>query len=72
MAEAQREAETARGEGEAVATGIYAKALEQDPEFYAFVRTMDAYKKSVQGETRLILSPESEFSVFSLIVLNSD
>ncbi len=61
LAEAQREAETARGEGEAVATGIYAKALEQDPEFYAFVRTMDAYKKSVQGETRLILSPESEF-----------
>jgi membrane protease subunit HflC len=61
LAEARREAEAARGEGEAVAAGIYAKALEQDPEFYDFVRTMDAYKKSVQGETRLILGPESEF-----------
>ena len=61
LAQAKREAETLRGEGEAVATGVYAQALEQDPEFFEFVRTMDAYKKSVKGETRLVVSPENEF-----------
>lgn len=61
LAQARREAEALRGEGEATATGIYAQALEQDPEFFEFVRSMDAYKKSVKGETRLVLSLDNDF-----------
>lgn len=61
LADAKRAAETARGEGEAEATRIYAQALTQDPEFYEFVRTMDAYKKSMKDDTRFVLTPESEF-----------
>ncbi|NLW82593.1 MAG: protease modulator HflC [Desulfovibrionales bacterium] len=64
LADARREAETARGEGEAVATKIYAQALEQDPGFYEFVRTMDAYKKTMKGQTQFVLTPESEFFKF--------
>lgn len=61
LAEASREAEVTRGEGEAAATAIYAKALDQDPEFYAYVRTLDGYKKSLKGQTQLVLTPENEF-----------
>jgi membrane protease subunit HflC len=61
LAEAKRTAEAARGEGEAEATRIYAQALAQDPEFYEFVRTMDAYKKTMKDDTRFVLTPESEF-----------
>jgi len=61
LADARRAAESARGEGEAAATGIYAQALSQDPEFYEFVRTMDAYKKTMKDQTQFVLTPESEF-----------
>jgi membrane protease subunit HflC len=61
LADAKRAAESVRGEGEAVATGIYAQALAQDPEFYEFVRTMDAYKKTMQDQTQFVLTPQSEF-----------
>ena len=61
LADARREAEAARGEGEAAATGIYAQALTQDPDFYEFVRTMDAYKKTMKDQTQFVLTPESEF-----------
>ncbi len=61
LADAKRAAESARGEGEAVATRIYADALSQDPEFYEFVRTMDAYKKTMKDQTQFVLTPESEF-----------
>jgi membrane protease subunit HflC len=61
LADAKRAAETARGEGEAEATRIYALALAQDPEFYEFVRTMDAYKKTMKNDTRFVLTPESDF-----------
>ena len=61
LADARRSAESTRGEGEAAATGIYAQALAQDPEFYEFVRTMDAYKKTMQDQTQFVLTPQSEF-----------
>ena len=61
LADARRGAEAARGEGEAAATGIYAQALSQDPDFYEFVRTMDAYKKTMKDQTQFVLTPESEF-----------
>lgn len=64
LADAQREAEVLRGEGEAIATTIYAQALSRDPEFYEFVRTMDAYKKTIKDQTQLVLTPESDFFKF--------
>lgn len=64
LADAKRAAESARGEGEATATGIYAQALSQDPEFYEFVRTMDAYKKAMKDQTQYVLTPDSEFFKF--------
>jgi len=61
LAEAKRKAEELKGEGDAIATRIYAEAYQQDIEFFEFIRTMDAYRKSLKGETLLVLSPESEF-----------
>lgn len=61
VAEARRDAEIVRGEGDARAAGIYAEAYGADPEFYAFVRRLDAYRKSVGPETTLVLPPRSEF-----------
>lgn len=61
LADARRAAEAARGEGEAAATAIYAQALSQDPDFYEFVRTMDAYKKTMKDQTQFVLTPQSEF-----------
>lgn len=61
LADARRAAEAARGEGEAAATAIYAAALSKDPDFYEFVRTMDAYKKTMKDQTQFVLTPQSEF-----------
>jgi membrane protease subunit HflC len=51
LAEAQKKAETLRGEGDGLAIQIYADAFGQDPEFFAFYRSMQAYKK-IHGLTR--------------------
>ena len=62
LAEAQREAETMRGEGDQAAIEIYGKAFSQDPKFYAFYRSLEAYKKSMSNEgTTLLLSPDSDY-----------
>ena len=62
LAEASRDAEIIRGEGDEQAIKIYAEAFNVDKEFYSFIRSMDAYKKTMANpETRLILSPDSEF-----------
>jgi membrane protease subunit HflC len=61
-ANAYREAEQLRGEGDAVAAEIYANAFNQDPEFYAFYRSISAYKSSFAGkEDLLVIDPESDF-----------
>jgi len=61
-ANAYREAEQIRGEGDAVAAEIYANAFNQDPEFYAFHRSISAYKSSFAGkEDLLVIDPESDF-----------
>ena len=54
-----------RGEGESQSVNIYANAFQQDPEFYSFYRSMQAYG-NVLGEdgTTMILSPDSEFLEF--------
>ena len=65
LAEATKKSEILRGEGESEAVSIYAGAFEQDPDFYSFYRSMQAYG-NVLGEdgTTMILSPDSEFLEF--------
>ena len=61
-AEAYKEAEQTRGEGDARGAAIYAGAYNRDPEFYAFLRRLNAYESSFanKGDV-LLLSPESDF-----------
>jgi membrane protease subunit HflC len=61
LAEARKQSEVLRGEGDAEAVGIFADAYGRDPEFYAFVRTLDAYRVTLGQGTTLVLSPDSEF-----------
>jgi membrane protease subunit HflC len=62
LAEAERDAARMRGEGDARATEIYAAAYERDPEFYAFQRSLQAYRNSFGGDgDMLLLDTESDF-----------
>ena len=61
LAESYREAEKLKGEGDAEALKIYADAFEQDPEFFAFVKTLEAYEKSLGKDTTIVLPSDSEF-----------
>ncbi|HEX9672742.1 MAG TPA: protease modulator HflC [Burkholderiales bacterium] len=62
VAQAYREAQRIKGEGDARATAIYARAYEQNAEFYAFYRSLEAYKASFRGRNDvLVLEPNSEF-----------
>ena len=62
VADANGEAERLRGEGEAKVNEIYAKAFSQDPSFFDFYRSMQAYQAGLtSSNTRLVLSPNSEF-----------
>ena len=64
-AEAQRESEILRGEGEGERNKIFAEAYQKDPEFFAFYRSMAAYKEALENsDTTLVLSPNSEFFQF--------
>jgi len=60
LADAYKESRTLRGEGDAKAVVIYAAALEQDLEFYSFLRTLEAYEKFLSDETTLVLGTDSE------------
>lgn len=61
-ANAYRDSELIRGEGDATATSVYAEAFNQDPEFYAFTRSLRAYQDAFQGDGDiLLLQPDSEF-----------
>jgi membrane protease subunit HflC len=61
VAGARRDAEIARGEGDAQAARIYAEAYSADPELYALLRSLEAYRKTLGAGTTLVLSPQSEF-----------
>lgn len=62
IAEANRDAQRTRGEGEARAAEVYARAFERDPEFYAFYRSIEAYRVSMGlGGDLLVLDPEGDF-----------
>lgn len=62
LAEANRDAQMVKGQGDKDAIKIYADAFSKDAQFYGFLRSMEAYKTTLSDpETRLILSPDSEF-----------
>jgi modulator of FtsH protease HflC len=61
-ANARRQAEIIRGEGDAERNKIFADAYQKDPEFFAFYRSMQAYSKSLaNGDTTMMLDPGSDF-----------
>jgi membrane protease subunit HflC len=61
-AEAQSKGEQTRGDGDAERNKIYAQAYGQDPDFFDFYRSMQAYEASLKsGDTRLLLAPDSNF-----------
>lgn len=61
LATAYQEEQEIKGKGDAEAIRIYAKAYQQDPEFYAFTRSLEAYEKTLKTQTTLVISPDSEF-----------
>jgi membrane protease subunit HflC len=61
LATAQAEAERIRGEGDAEATRIFATAHKKDPEFYVFVRSLEAYRKTLNKNTTMVMSPDHVF-----------
>ncbi len=65
LADAQRQAQELRGQGDAAATGIYAKAYDQDKNFFAFYRSLEAYRAALTGHnTTFVMSPDSSFFQF--------
>lgn len=60
--EANKKGEELRGEGDAVKNRVFAEAFQRDPDFFSFYRSMQAYEAGLrQGETRMVLSPNSDF-----------
>jgi len=61
IADARKQSEIQRGAGDAQAVRIFAEAYGRDPQFYRFVRTLEAWRNSIHPGTAMILSPDSEF-----------
>jgi membrane protease subunit HflC len=62
VAEAYRDAQRVKGEGDAQATRIYAEAFQKNAEFYAFYRSMEAYRQTLRNKSDLmVLDPSSDF-----------
>lgn len=62
IAEAYSDAQRLKGEGDAKASAIYARAFEQNPEFYAYYRSLEAYRASLRNRSdMLVLDPSSDF-----------
>lgn len=61
LAEAGRQAEILEGEGDAESIKIYADALNRDPRFYEFQRSLEAYKAGLKNGTTFVLTPKNEF-----------
>ena len=65
LADAEKQSQILKGEGDGLRNKIFADAFGQDPDFFAFYRAMQAYETAlIGGETSLILSPDSEFFKF--------
>ncbi len=62
LADAQKSADITRGEGDALRNKVFADAYKQDPEFFGFYRSLQAYRTALQsGDTTMVLSPNSDF-----------
>jgi membrane protease subunit HflC len=61
VAEARAQSEITRGAGDAQAAAIYASAYGKDPEFYAFVRTLEAYRATLGERTTMVVPPDHDF-----------
>lgn len=61
LAKAARQAQISRGDGDAQSIGIYAKAFGQDPSFYAFYRSLQAYRTTLGTGSTFVLTPENPF-----------
>ena len=62
VAEAQREAQTLKGEGDATRNAILGESYGKDPDFFEFFRSLEAYKETFAREgTTMVLSPNSDF-----------
>jgi len=59
--EAYRKSQEIKGKADAEATLIYARAYNKDPDFYSFLQTLDIYKKTMDKDTSLVLSTDSDF-----------
>ena len=65
LANAKKQSEIMKGEGDGQRNKIFANAFGKDPEFFSFYRAMQAYEKAlIGGDTSLILSPDSDFFKF--------
>ena len=64
LAQAYKKEQIIKGEGDAISIKIYAEALGKDPEFYSFIRSMEAYKKIFKEKSTIILPPDTEFFRF--------
>jgi len=65
LANARKQSEIMKGEGDGQRNKIFAQAFGKDPEFFSFYRAMQAYEKAlIGGDTSLILSPDSDFFKF--------
>lgn len=62
LAKAQADAETIRAEGEAGAAKVYNEAFSKDPSFYSLYRTLESYKKTINGETVIVLPSDSPYA----------
>jgi len=58
---AYRQVQEIQGKGDAEATGIYGRAYNKDPEFYAFLRTLESYKEGVNSSSMLVLTTDSDY-----------
>ena len=73
IAEANKISEITRGEGDAERNSIYAESYGRDPEFFKFYRSMVAYEESLKsGDTRLVISPDTDFFNYFKDPLGSD
>jgi len=63
-AEAYEKAQAIKGEGDALALETYANAYNKDPEFYAFYRTLESYKKTLGDKTKIVIGADSEFAKY--------
>jgi|TARA_B100001971_G_C18239292_1_gene569636 membrane protease subunit HflC len=61
LAEADKTAQELMGDGDAAAFAIFSEAYKKDPDFFAFTRSMEAYKKTMNEQSMLVISPDSEF-----------